>query len=411
MKQKLMGIAILSALILSCTTGCGEEKVTPDNIEDTINSMTDEELESAIIENAEKLEGNESSESVDTIPTEITATDEIISAEKYDGKIQIGSKVYTFPITVSEFLASGELSLAGDAKETSLVDAGETYNVNVKGNGVDLSFKATNTTDSIAELKSCVIEKGSVGGIDEQNTNVFLSGGIHAGMNYNDFIEIFGEPDYKDENIYKYYDDFYKDKNMGFMNDYGSATGYGYTVCVDMDNACIASIGYSEGERSTELKKITDCNNGKFPVLYSVPSDFEDGITVMDIDGVEYLLNSFSIRSVNDNSYPYEEEFPQVYTEEAFKAIIPDAHYYEVIDEDTAIIVKRSDEFNGTSTYVIGDSWLVTFYDNNCFLDSWKLTVSELNRNNTEPVPEEAMNQALEYILTICRTMSIENNN
>lgn len=135
--------------------------------------------------------------------------------------------------------------------------------------------------------------------------------------------------------------------------------------------------------------------------------DFTDYQTIIDINGTKYFFNAFDI-NITKHSSLYEDKFPETYTEEAFKAIIPDAHYYEIVDENTAIIIKRGDEYNGHSTYVTGDSWNLFFYDNDCFIDGWKFTLSELNGTNTEVMPEEAMNQALDYIIDICKTMRIE---
>lgn len=248
--------AAMAAVVCLALAGCGKEEVTPDNAEDVINSMSDEELESAIIDGAEKLDGDESSETEEAAPAEITATDEILSAGKYDGKIQIGSKVYTFPVTVSELLANDELRLTGDAKETSLVDVGSEYEFDIEGVGVDLSFTAINETDSMMELKDCTVDPAHIY-VHDDNYNVYLSGGIHPGMAYSEFIEIFGEPDYKNENnTYGYYEDFYQGKQTKYNSEYGSATGFGYSVAIDMDNACISSITLGLGNKSTDKEEI-----------------------------------------------------------------------------------------------------------------------------------------------------------
>ena len=97
MKKRIMSMVLLSAILLGCMTGCGEEKKTPDNIEDAINSMSDEELESAIIDGANKIDSeNTNSEDTTEQPEEIVyeATDEIINASLDSGLIQINNDVF-----------------------------------------------------------------------------------------------------------------------------------------------------------------------------------------------------------------------------------------------------------------------------------------------------------------------------
>lgn len=97
MKRRLIGIAVLTALMLGCMTGCGEEKVTPDNIDDVINSMSDEELESAILDGAEKNESDAADDT--TAPSEeaeviIEPQQEILDAKLSDLKVQLNNDVF-----------------------------------------------------------------------------------------------------------------------------------------------------------------------------------------------------------------------------------------------------------------------------------------------------------------------------
>lgn len=99
MKRRLIGMAVLTAVILGCMTGCGEEKKNPDNIEDVINSMSDEELESAIIDGANKLdeESSVADEGETTeAPTEVVyePSQEIIDADFSSLLIQLNNDVF-----------------------------------------------------------------------------------------------------------------------------------------------------------------------------------------------------------------------------------------------------------------------------------------------------------------------------
>ncbi len=99
MKRKLIGVAVLVAMILGCMTGCGEKEVTPDNVEDVINSMSDEELESAIIDGANKLDEESSAadeEETTEAPTEVVyePSQDIIDADFSSLLIQLNNDVF-----------------------------------------------------------------------------------------------------------------------------------------------------------------------------------------------------------------------------------------------------------------------------------------------------------------------------
>lgn len=98
MKRKLIGMAVLAAMMLGCMTGCGEKEVTSDNVEDVINFMSDEELESAIIDGAEKLESKDEASEEETIeaPTEVVyePSQEIIDADFSSLLIQLNNDVF-----------------------------------------------------------------------------------------------------------------------------------------------------------------------------------------------------------------------------------------------------------------------------------------------------------------------------
>ena len=56
MKKRIMGIALAATMVMAGMTGCGGKKTDADNIGEVIDSMSDEELESAILDKADELD-------------------------------------------------------------------------------------------------------------------------------------------------------------------------------------------------------------------------------------------------------------------------------------------------------------------------------------------------------------------
>jgi len=99
---------------------------------------------------------------------------------------------------------------------------------------------ATNNTDEITELKNCTVRPSISTG---SSKNIFYSGGLRKGMPYTEFIELFGEPDYIDEDydIYVYLEEPYNNNALNISSRMYSATGYELSVYMDMDNGCVSS--------------------------------------------------------------------------------------------------------------------------------------------------------------------------
>lgn len=88
MKRKVMSMAMAAAMITVCLTGCGEKKTG--NIEDALNSMSDEQLESAALAGASKTDT--ASSKADKVVFE--PTEEILNADLSSGLIQIYDDVF-----------------------------------------------------------------------------------------------------------------------------------------------------------------------------------------------------------------------------------------------------------------------------------------------------------------------------
>lgn len=108
MKKRFLSIALVASLILSAA-GCGEtgssDEINLDNIDEKIENMSDDEIEQAVLDGAEKLEeeygsGSEITEAATTTaapePEEIVyePTQEILDADFSSLKVQINNDVF-----------------------------------------------------------------------------------------------------------------------------------------------------------------------------------------------------------------------------------------------------------------------------------------------------------------------------
>lgn len=120
MKKRILTIVLVASLILSAA-GCGEtgssDEINLDNIEEKIENMSDDEIEQAVLDGAEKLEeeygnGLEITEAVTTTaapePEEIVyaPTQEILDADFSSMKVQINNDIFQQGgyITVAELV-------------------------------------------------------------------------------------------------------------------------------------------------------------------------------------------------------------------------------------------------------------------------------------------------------------------
>lgn len=252
MKKKFMSI-VLSGLLIVAASSCGvisdSDDINLDNIEEKLEDMSDDKIEELITDTFDDSD-EKNIEIVDNKEEkiEITITDEILSADMYAGKIQIASKVYSFPLSVCKLTESGELRVEAvddDEKtnENTLVNAADSQSFRLVGDRVSLVMTAVNQTDSVTELKNCIVGDGAFAiyvrnynSIGVNNDNVFLSGGLKIGTPYDELIEKYGEADYVDtkNNIYNYYE---KGAVEGHKGRY-------YIISIDMDNACVGTIAY-----------------------------------------------------------------------------------------------------------------------------------------------------------------------
>lgn len=95
MKKRIMGIALAATMVMAGMTGCGGKKTDADNIGEVIDSMSDEELESAILDKADELDSEDDEETNNTAnDVKYEPTDEIMNAGFSSGLIQINNEVF-----------------------------------------------------------------------------------------------------------------------------------------------------------------------------------------------------------------------------------------------------------------------------------------------------------------------------
>jgi len=267
MKRKIFYAVLLSCCVLGLSACAkSEEEQAADYYQEELG-MNQEDAE----ELADYIYGDDSevpSEEEENATAEVVATDEILSAEKYSNKVQIGNTVYEFPIKVSELIANGELQVQGPEHQpeiniNSFVEPGKEQLFNLVGNNIDLMFRARNDSDEITQLSNCVVGaymdpyiSDSINGLSisgYDSTDIILSGGVKSGMSYNELVEIYGEPDVTSVDdrpnrtgrlIHKYYDDMYHDEELcnpsyDYDSGYSSRTGYSYTIYMDANNEYI----------------------------------------------------------------------------------------------------------------------------------------------------------------------------
>lgn len=306
MKRKL----IYAALLITCVVGlsaCGksEAEQAADYYENELgmNKEDAEELADYIHgdkEDAKKPAGETGNAG------EIEVSSEILSAERYCDKVQIGNKVYEFPLNVSELLESGELTISGtsmepNTNESTLVPAGETKGFFLVGNGVKVKLSAYNDSDSMSELKNCTLQKQ--GFPYSESSNIIYSGGLRVGMTYDELIALYGEPDHTSklgqtgEQVYSYYEDVYYDYDYDVtstkmrMPDYRSLTGYGYNVRINMDTGRVSFISLSMGEkrRGMDFVEYIESGDGCNMQFYA-PEDILTYGRLYEADGKKYKI-------------------------------------------------------------------------------------------------------------------------
>ena len=208
---RLMTATMTAAIILSAT-GCGKS-----NSNNSIENYSESDIAQAINEydkgQAEKREQIEKEQAAKEEAkkeamqenNDIVPTDEILEADIFDYKIQIGDKCYTFPITVQEFIdSSDKIQIDETIQKVQLNDfvAGNTSNQKkttplcVKYNeyGIQLSTIVPSTLNetgcSFAETEILAFGNFNLG-TEERPSPCIFAKGITTGSTISDFESSF----------------------------------------------------------------------------------------------------------------------------------------------------------------------------------------------------------------------------
>ena len=200
---RLITAATAAAIILSAT-GCGKkeniEDFTSNNVEQAINEYDAQQAEKREQYEKEFAEKEEAKKEAMQANNDIVPTDEILEADIFDYKIQIGDKCYTFPITVQEFMDSNpdfELDERTKPLDTFVEKTDGSQILYVKYNGTTTEFEAFIPEEKIESgcpFSECLIQmgRGFYIGSEEKPSPFILPKGITDKTTIEDFKELFG---------------------------------------------------------------------------------------------------------------------------------------------------------------------------------------------------------------------------
>ena len=202
MKKNILRLvtAVMTATIILSVTGCGKKNAdvsTEAELEQAINDYDkahEQEREAAKKQLAEeetaRKEGGEKS-------SQIVPTEEILEADLFDNKFQLGDKVYQFPITVKEFVDSdSNIELAQTGNNLHQLDDIITNGhdtLHIQYNQTHIFFDVTAPKD---KKDNCSFGEMELVGANfnlalEYTTPYVLAGGIKYGDTIDDFKSVF----------------------------------------------------------------------------------------------------------------------------------------------------------------------------------------------------------------------------
>ncbi len=205
-------ITAIAALLCLSVTACGNsdnsssaEKKSESNTISEENSATSDTTDESKSSNTEESSEKEAESSPNT------ATDEIINADIYSMKAQIGDTVFTFPLKAADlFNAGATCSKSENDPDTTTVsyldNAG--YGIMFEGEKYSLSFYHKET--EAQPLRNCLIHYPTIEITDDskiRNGNVILPKGVYVGMPKDDFLKAWGEATIVEGNKYYYSED------------------------------------------------------------------------------------------------------------------------------------------------------------------------------------------------------------
>ena len=275
-----------------------------------------------------------------------------------------------------------------DANADGLVKPGDSEYIKIKGTDIKLGLSAVNNTNEMTELKNCIVSGDGISA-NMSSKNVFYSGGLKVGMPYTEFIELYGEPDYIDnEDYYRYYEEVYSKSGTMASVPIFSATGYECWVKINMDEACVGAFNIYLGNHNKDYEEnfVKLGDNGYY---WNAPGDFAfDNTMLIEADGNKYLLDAshkFRARSTQ------KEYFPDALTEEAltnwYTSKDAELKCCKVNDDGTAYVIrlKNNDYYEG-------------YYHSEDNLAEIRFWLYNTDKDNNEEIPQAAKDEAYKLL-------------
>lgn len=309
-KTKLSALAALLAVVIgvsACGSGSSTKSTADNEIAQAANALKEEmgdkdfnEAASAIKDELAKDEAKETTAAEEETIKEIVPTDEILNADMYSGKLQLGNTVFTFPISAKEFFESG--AVLSDGKDPAARVISKGYFSDIKFDVDGYTFQKTihnydkNENKFLTDLD-----------IDDVpiKENVICPGGIRIGSTIAELDEKWGEPQIDELNSRKYIKDYVY---INYFGDYVNVSGCSYTVFLDLDNGVVSGIMRDIREDTDELIEIEENTLRAGKVKYSIPKRLTDRNMMFEYNGKKYVLG-FSTGYVKDDKRPDIGEF------------------------------------------------------------------------------------------------------
>ena len=200
---RLMTATMTAAIILSAT-GCGKnennnsiENYSENDIAQAINEYDKGQAEKREQYEKEFAAKEEAKKEAMQANNDIVPTDEILEADIFDYKIQIGNKCYTFPISVQEFMDSNpDFELDDRTKPLDTFDDGSYEKLYITYNGCNMIFAAyipEEKKESGCTFAEYLIQSGSdfYIGSEEKPSPFILPKGIAQGTTIEEFEKLF----------------------------------------------------------------------------------------------------------------------------------------------------------------------------------------------------------------------------
>lgn len=309
-KTKLSALAALLAVVIgvsACGSGSGTKSTADNEIAQAANALKEEmgekdfnEAASAIKDELAKDEAKETETAEETIK-EIVPTDEILNADMYANTYQLGNTVFSFPISVKDFIAAGATLKNG--KDPAVQVVGKNSNSEKFEFLIDnyvFTAHIHNKTDEAKYLTDFNIDAVYTGVIYVGNGNVIFPkskesvvfpGGIMKGSTIAELDEKWGEPQIDELDKRTYIKDYVNIRTgSNSKRDYINVSGCSYTVSLDLDNGVVSNIINDIAEDTDELTVAQTPTYWMGKMNYSIPKKLTDGYMIFEYNGKKYVL-------------------------------------------------------------------------------------------------------------------------